>query len=62
MLVTRVQNDNGVPQSTIHDWIKDEQKLRDFVDTIDYTDGMKRKRARTASDPELDKAYRHGAT
>ena len=32
------------------------KKLHDFVDTIDSTDGMKRKKARTANDPELDKA------
>ena len=47
---------NGVPQSTNLGWLKDVQKLYDFVDTIDCTDGMKRKKARTANDPELDKA------
>ena len=35
-----VSRDNGVPQSTIHGWLKDEQKLHDFVDTVDSTDGM----------------------
>jgi len=52
VVVTRVQNG----ESTIRGWLKDEQKLRDFVDTVDSTDGMKRKKARTANDPELDKA------
>ena len=49
VVVARVQNgesqanvshDNGVPQSTIRGWLKDEQKLHDFVDTVDSTDGM----------------------
>ena len=51
VVVARVQNgesqanvsrDNGVPQSNIRSWLKDEQKLRDFVATGDSTDGMKR--------------------
>jgi hypothetical protein len=52
----KVSRDNGVPESTIRGWIKDEPKLRDFVDVVDSTDGMKRKKARTANDPDLDKA------
>ena len=51
-----VSRDKGIPESTIRGWIKDEQKLRDFVDTVDSSDGMQRKKARTANDPELDKA------
>ena len=47
VVVARVQNgesqanvssNNGVPQSNIHVWLKDEQKLCDFVDTVDSTD------------------------
>ena len=54
-LKANVSHDNGVPQSTIPGWLKEEQKLCYFVDTVDSTDGMKRKNARTANDPELDK-------
>ena len=32
------------------------KRLHDFVDTIDSTDKMKRKKARTVDDHELDKA------
>ena len=50
-----MSHNNGVTQSAIHGWLKDEQKLHDSVDIVDSTDGIKRK-ARTANDPELDKA------
>ena len=46
-----MSRDNSVPQPTVCGQLKD-----DFVDTIDPTDGMKRKKTRTANDPELDKA------
>ena len=49
-----VSHDISVPQSAICGWLKDEQKL------CDSSDGMKRKNARTANDPELDKAGSHG--
>ncbi len=51
-----VSPDNDVPQSTTRWWLKDEQKLRDSVDTVEATDGMRRKKARSPNDPELDKA------
>ena len=65
MVVTRAQNgesqanvshNNAVAQSTIRGWLKDEQKQCNFVDTVDSSEGMKRKKARTANSPELDKA------
>ena len=33
-----------------------QQKLKDFVHTLDESDGMKRKKAKTAKDPQLDQA------
>ena len=30
--------DIGVPETTIHGWLRDEEQLRDFVDTVDITD------------------------
>ena len=44
-----------VPESTIHGWWKDKENLCDFVHTVDSTVRMKRKKARTAKDPQLDK-------
>ena len=47
MVVARVQNgdseasvsrDNAMPQSNIRGWLKDEQKVRDSVDTVDSAD------------------------
>ena len=43
--LAQVFQDNGVPESTIHGWLKDEEKLHDFVDTVDFCDEMKRKKA-----------------
>ena len=42
-----MSHDNDVPDSTICRWLKNEDKLHDFVDTVDSTDWMKRKMART---------------
>jgi transposase-like protein len=39
----KVSRENGVPESTLRGWIRDEKKMRDFVDTVDSSDGMKRK-------------------
>ena len=48
--------DNGVPKQTVRGWLRDEEKLRDFVDLVDSTDRMKRKKAKNCvRDPELDK-------
>ncbi len=52
----RVSREYGVPESTLRGWLKDESKLRDFVHTVDESDGMDRKRARTAENPTLDSA------
>jgi len=49
-----MSGDNDIPESTFCGLIWDEQKMCDFVNTVDSSDGMKRKKARTASDPELD--------
>ncbi|XP_039590582.1 jerky protein homolog-like [Polypterus senegalus] len=51
----KVSRELGVPESTLRKWIKDENKLRTFLDELDEG-GLRRKRARTAKDPELDKA------
>ena len=29
--------DNGLPECTLRGWVRDEIKMRDLVDTIDYT-------------------------
>jgi hypothetical protein len=53
---TKVREDLGLGESTLRLWIKGEDKLREFVDTVDEEDGLQRKRARTAAAPGLDKA------
>ena len=35
---SNVYRDIGVPETTIHGWLRDEEKLRDFVDIVDITD------------------------
>ena len=44
-------HENGVPESTIHGWLRDEEKYCDFVDAADSTDWMKRKRAKLCQRP-----------
>ena len=51
-----MSHDNGVPESTICGWLKDEEKLCDSVDTVNSTDWMKRnkgQRCHNAKDPKL---------
>ena len=50
-----LSRDNGVPESTIHGWLRDEEKSCDFEDVVDSTVWMERKTARNAKDPQLDK-------
>ena len=47
---------SGVSESTIHGRLTDGEKLHDFIDMVNSTDQMKRKKTRTAKDPQLDKA------
>ena len=51
-----ISRDIGVPESTIRGWVKEEEKLRAFLQTIDADEGMQRKRTRQAENTELDKA------
>lgn len=51
-----VANELGVGASTVRGWLKEEPKLRKFVENIDQDEGLSRKRARLANDDELDKA------
>ena len=43
-----------VSESTICEYLRDKEKLHDFVDKVDSTDQMKRIKATTAKDPQLD--------
>ena len=36
-----VSHDNRVPESTIHGWMRDNEKFDDFVDMVDSTDSTK---------------------
>ena len=45
-----ISHGKRVPESSIHGQLKDKEKLHDFVDMVNSTDGMKRKKARTAGE------------
>ena len=53
---SKVCNELKIAESTFRGWLKDEQKLRDYLHDVDSDEGIKRKRARTANDNELDDA------
>jgi len=53
---TKVARELGIPESTIRGWLKNEDKLRSYVDEVDHEVGMSRKRARVSQDPVLDSA------
>ena len=52
-----VSRDNGVPESTIRRWLRDDEKLRDSVDygRLNWSDENKNKRQNCAKDPQLEK-------
>lgn len=45
-----------ISESTIRGWLKGENKLREFVHTVDENDGLQRKRARKSNLDDLDDA------
>nr|XP_006813725.1 PREDICTED: tigger transposable element-derived protein 5-like [Saccoglossus kowalevskii] len=52
----KIARDLGVGESTIRGWVKDETKLRKFIFDVDQESGLKRKRAKLASNEDIDKA------
>ena len=52
----KVARETCIAESTIRGWLKDEEKLRKFVDTVEDGDGLRRKKARQAKDDTLDRA------
>ena len=50
----KVSRELGLAESTLRGWLKDEEKLREACSVMDDC-GQKRKRARTAQDPQLEK-------
>ena len=53
---TKVGRDIGAPESTVRRWVREEDKLRQFIDNIEHDEGLARKKARTAKDSDLDQA------
>ena len=51
----KVSKEKGVAEGTLRGWLKDEGKLREACTVMDDC-GQKRKRSRTAQDPQLEKA------
>ena len=50
---SKVVKDTGVNESTLRGWLRSEAKLRSFAETVEK-DGLSRKKARLAADPQLD--------
>ena len=50
-----MSHNNGVPESTICGWLRDKEKLHDFIDVVNSTDCMKRKTNQNCQNPLLDK-------
>ncbi|CAH2286160.1 tigger transposable element-derived 5 [Pelobates cultripes] len=51
-----VSRDFGVPGGTLRGWLKDEQKLRWFLDQLGGDVGTQRKKMRLANEEEIDRA------
>ena len=50
----KVSRDLGIAESTLQGWLKEKDKLREFLHTVDESDGLNKKRARLANDKNLD--------
>ena len=50
----KVSRDIGVSESTLCGWLKDKEKLREFLHMVDESDGLNRKPAGLANDERLD--------
>ena len=48
--------DNAVRESTVCRWLKDKEMLCDFVDMVQSSDGINRRKTRTAKEAQPDKA------
>jgi hypothetical protein len=45
----------NLPESTLRGWLKNEDKMRAFIDNMESDSGLLRKRSRTAQNTDLDK-------
>ena len=52
----QVSRATGIADSTLRGWLKEEAKLRSFLDETDSKTGLCRKRAKTSQNPDLDSA------
>jgi len=50
----KLSRELSVAESTLRGWLKEEEKLKEFVDNLDESSGLARKRARMAQDQDLD--------
>ncbi|CAM4559948.1 unnamed protein product [Lepidochelys olivacea] len=51
----KVSKELGVGESTLRGWIKDEEKLRSMLVELDESEGLERKRLKTAQHNQLDR-------
>uniref|UniRef100_A0A8C8S3P0 HTH CENPB-type domain-containing protein n=1 Tax=Pelusios castaneus TaxID=367368 RepID=A0A8C8S3P0_9SAUR len=52
----KISRDLGIAESTLRGWIKNETKLRSFVQNVDSEVSLERKRVRYSAKPDVDKA------
>ena len=52
----KVAREMCIADSTLRGWLKDQAKIREFADSVKTIKGLSKKRARTAADPNHDKA------
>lgn len=50
----KIKRDFGIPEGTIRGWVAEEKKLRSFVDKVDETSGLQRKKTRLGSNTSVD--------
>jgi len=52
----KVSRETGVPGGTLRGWLKDEHKLKTYLEEVDTEDGLQMRKAVPPQDPVMDKA------
>jgi hypothetical protein len=50
----QIKRELGIPEGTIRGWITEERRLRSFLDKLDNTPGMERKKLRLGKNETVD--------
>jgi transposase-like protein len=57
-----INRECGIPEGTIRGWMKEEEKLRAFVNTVETEVGLQRKKTRIGNYSEVDDCRRKSVT